>query len=325
MRSNSRPISSSKQKQRRPFAAPHGGERETDGNQRFAGAGRSDDQRARAGRDPAAKQRIKFGNTGRNRIARHMSTMFGRHEPRENIQAARGDGDIVEAAPVFLSPILEHPHAAAFGAIGGRQLLQLNHAMRDAVHGLVCRIRGQIVQQQYRGTHAREMMLDGQDLSPIAQRALRQQTDLRQAVDHQARRLDVLDGREDARGGLRQLKIRGVQQALLLASKQRLGGDQFLHQQVAFQAPAVRGGARAQFVRSLRQGDVQTAFTLLLARQQKLQRDRRLAAARLALQQENAAAGQPARQHVVEAPNPGRCLDRSLGGVRGVRVHCTTV
>ena len=59
--------------------------------------------------------------------------------------------------------------------------------MHDAVHGLVESVRRQVVEQQDGGAVPRKIMLQGQDLPPVAQRALRKQADLRQAVEHDAR------------------------------------------------------------------------------------------------------------------------------------------
>ena len=58
--------------------------------------------------------------------------------------------------------------------------------MRDAVHGLVGHFGGQVVEQQHGGAELREIMLERQDLPAVAQRTLRQQPDLGQAVEDDA-------------------------------------------------------------------------------------------------------------------------------------------
>ena len=92
--------------------------------------------------------------------------------------------EVVIAAAEALAAIFDHPQPAPLGAIFGRQLLEPDHAVRDAVHGLVVRLAGQVVEHQHGRAAAREIMLQRQDLAPIAQRALRQQPDFRQAVEH---------------------------------------------------------------------------------------------------------------------------------------------
>jgi hypothetical protein len=79
--------------------------------------------------------------------------------------------------------------------------------MRDAVHGLVREFGGQIVEQHHRGTEPCEIVLDGQNLPPIPQRALRQQPDLGEAVQHHPARLHALDGDENLLGGLAEFEI----------------------------------------------------------------------------------------------------------------------
>jgi hypothetical protein len=43
--------------------------------------------------------------------------MLGSHEPRENIDAACGDGEIVEAAAIPMPAILQHAHAPSLGTV----------------------------------------------------------------------------------------------------------------------------------------------------------------------------------------------------------------
>ena len=140
----------------------------------------------------------------------------------ENIDPAPGDGEIVIAAAIFLTAIFQDADASSLGAEIGRQFLQMDHAMGDAVYGLVVRLGGQIIQQHHRGAETGEMMLDGQDLAAIAQRALRQKTDFRKTVQHDALGLDPLDLGKNLFGGLAQFQIGGIEQALLLFGIQHI-------------------------------------------------------------------------------------------------------
>ena len=97
----------------------------------------------------------------------------------------------------------------------------------DAVHRLVERLGGQVVEQQHGRAVAREIVLQRQDLAAVAQRALRQQADLGQAVEHDARGLGALDRLEDQLGGLAELEVGRIEQALLLVVvEQALGRHQ---------------------------------------------------------------------------------------------------
>ena len=98
--------------------------------------------------------------------------------------------------------------------------------MGNAVHGLVGDFGGQIVEQHHRGVEFREIVLDRENLPPIAQRTLRQQPDLGEAVEHDPARLHALDGGEDLLGRFAELEVGGIEQALLL-----LGIEQALRRQ----------------------------------------------------------------------------------------------
>ena len=79
--------------------------------------------------------------------------------------------------------------------------------MGKTVNGLVERLGGEIIQHQDSGATTGEVVFQGQNLPPIAQRTLRQQPDLRQGVEHDARGLRLLDGIEDQLGRLAQLEV----------------------------------------------------------------------------------------------------------------------
>ena len=130
--------------------------------------------------------------------------------------------------------------------------------MDDAVHRLVERVGGQIVEQQDGRAVAGEIVLEREDLAAVAQRALREQPDLRQAVEHDARRLDPLEGLEDCLGRLAEFQIGGIKQALLLVGvEQAFGGTSSKISISAVERPAMRCGARPQLALGFRQGDVE--------------------------------------------------------------------
>ena len=107
-------------------------------------------------------------------------------QPRENAHAAGRDDEIVKAAPIALATIFDDPQPPPVGAIFGRQLLQPDDAVRDAVHGLVVGFGRQVIEHQDGRSASREIMLQRQDLAAVAQRSLRQQANFRKAVEHDA-------------------------------------------------------------------------------------------------------------------------------------------
>jgi hypothetical protein len=115
--------------------------------------------------------------------------VFRGDDARIDLQPAGLDGEVVIAAAEPPAAIFDDPHPAALGAVFGGQFLQLDHAVGDAVHGLVVDVGGQVVEHQDRGAVLGEIVLQRQDLAAVAQRALGQQPDLRQAVDHHPLRL----------------------------------------------------------------------------------------------------------------------------------------
>jgi hypothetical protein len=210
--------------------------------------------------------------------------------------------------------VLHDAHAPALGAVLGRQLLQPDDAVRHAVHRLVGGVGGQVVQQQDRDVLAGEVVLQRQDLPPVAERALRQQPDLRQAVDHHPLRLLGLHGLEDHPGRFAQLQVGRIEQALLLLLvQQALGRDQ-LEDVHPVQRPAVRGGRGHQLLLRLRQRDVEGALAQGRARQQELQRGGGLARPGASLEQIDAVARQPAPEDGVQ---PGHARGRQVKRARG--------
>jgi hypothetical protein len=104
--------------------------------------------------------------------------MLGRHQAREDYNATGTDGEVVVAATESLRAILDHAQAPALGAVVRGRLLQQDDAVRDTVHRLVERVGREVVEHEHGDAVAREIVLERQDLAPVAQRTLRQQPDL---------------------------------------------------------------------------------------------------------------------------------------------------
>ena len=80
--------------------------------------------------------------------------------------------------------------------------------MRDALQLQVGPSGGAVVEQQHGAAAAGEELLQREDLPAVAQRALRQQPQLGQRIEHHALRLDALDRVEHLVRRLGQLDLR---------------------------------------------------------------------------------------------------------------------
>nr|GFA06095.1 hypothetical protein [Tanacetum cinerariifolium] len=194
--------------QRSFLAALHGRHGEHQRNQRFAGAGWAKNQRAGTAVETAAKQGVNFLDAAAELLADVASAVLGGYQARKHLDAIGHDIEVVVTAAVLLATVFDHPQASALCAISRGLHLQANHAMGNAVDGLVQGFGGEVVQQDDRRVVAREIVLDREDLPAVAQRTLRQQADLRQAVDDHTCGLDLLDDLENLLGGFAQFKVR---------------------------------------------------------------------------------------------------------------------
>ncbi len=123
--------------------------------------------------------------------------MLGGHQAREDDQTARPHGEVVVGAPEVGSPKLGHPEAATVRAVRTRALLEDDDPMSDALHLGVRRSDHAIVEKQHRTVTTHEVLLQREDLPPETHRALCEQADLRQRVEHHASRLHPLHLREE--------------------------------------------------------------------------------------------------------------------------------
>jgi hypothetical protein len=155
-------------------------------------------------------------------------------------------------------------------------------------------------------------MLEREDLAAIAHRRLRQQPQFGQAVDHHARRADLVDLGHDQAQGFAQFHFAGVQQRLFLIGAEAVGGDH-LGDADAVERPAVALRDRAQLHLGFRERHVQGAFAPRCAFEREAQAEGGLAGAGRAFHQIEAFGRQPAGQDVIEATDTRR--DRTEGGV----------
>ena len=96
--------------------------------------------------------------------------MLGGDQPRIHGDAAPADFDIVKAAAESRSPHLEDAQAPPLRAILHGDLLHPDDAMADRMQIEIVAFRGEVVQQENGAKVLGEIMLEGQNLPPIAER-----------------------------------------------------------------------------------------------------------------------------------------------------------
>jgi hypothetical protein len=173
-------------------------------------------------------------------FAGKSASMLGGHQAGKNLHPALVYDEVMIAAAKRLAPALDDPHTASLPAIDRRELIEVNDAVRDTVDGTVGRLGGEIVEQDDRRIVACKIVLEGEHLTAVAQRTLRQQTDLGQAVDHHPLGLQPLDGVENAPDGFAELEVRRIEQALVVIGIQHaFRRDQLAYDDVVADRPAV--------------------------------------------------------------------------------------
>ncbi len=191
--------------------------------------------------------------------------------------------------------------------------------MRDRVQLDVLALRRHVVQHQHRAGAAGEEVLQRQDLAAVAQRVLRQEPHLGQAVEDDPRRVQRGHAVEHHLRGFGELHLRGVEHRQLPA---RVEGGLRRHELEhldAVQRPAVPLGDEAQLPLRLRQGDVERGLAPAGALAEELEGQGGLAGAGPPLAQVKAVRVQPAAQDVVEPR--GACRNpRRLRHVRRRRL-----
>jgi hypothetical protein len=296
---------------RRMVAPTRGGRHVLHRHGRLARAGRPDQQRRGAPVDAAAQQRVQRAHAAGDRLAREVDRVPLRGQPREHLQAAASDRHVVHAAQEVAAAELDDLQVPQRRAVRRRALVQRDHAVRDALQLQVGPFGGAVVQQQHRAAAADEELLERQDLAAVAQRALRQQPQLGQRVEHQPSRAGLLDRGQHPADGLGQLDFRGRVHREIAVELAVLG-DQ-LEDLDAVERPAVRARAGRQLVAGLGQRHVQARLAGAHAFEQVLQGQRGLAGAGVAVDEIEASRDQAPGHHFVQARNAGGGALRNVG------------
>src|SRR5690606_8443448 len=98
-----------------------------------------------------------------------------------DLQAPLANGEVVITATELDATHLDDTQTPALGAVVDGQLFQHDHAVGDGVKLEITDLGCLIVEQNHRTASRGEEVLERQYLTPVAQRALRQQAHFRKA------------------------------------------------------------------------------------------------------------------------------------------------
>jgi adenylosuccinate synthase len=186
------------------------------GQARFAGAGRSHNQRAGSALQAATQQHVQLGNAAGHDIVGEFALVFGRDQAWKHDQAAGIDNEIVIAAAESHAAELDHAETPPLGAIIGSDMLEHQHPMRQALQLHVDSLAGAIVQQERGTVAARETLFEGENLPPVAQGVLRQQPHFGKGIDDQAAGPHAINLTQQRLCCLRQLDFGRMEERVLL-------------------------------------------------------------------------------------------------------------
>ncbi len=290
-----------------------GGERVLRRDGRLAAARRPHEQQARPALRATAEQRVERGEAARHGLVPDVLPGLGRDEAREHHHAARPDDEVVVAAAVPQPAELHDAHPAALRSVLGGELLHRDDAVDEALEERVRRAGLRVVDEEDRAPQLLQAPLHREDLAAVPEPALREQPQLRAGVEHDPRRPEPVDLLQDEAHPLAELHLRRLVERRLGLVLRAVARD--LEDREAFEGPAVGRGDRVELLARLGEADVQGALAGGDAREQELQRQRRLARAGVALHEVHPALRKPPVEHRVESHDTGRelLLARSVG------------
>src|SRR5215204_1109994 len=177
--------------------------------------------------------------------------------------------------------------------------------MSDAVKLEVTGLGGAVIEHQDGAVTRGKVVLEGQDLAPIAQRVLGQQAKFREAVEHDSGWLQVVDTGDDVPDRLTEFDLGRVQDRLLAIRIEAHLIDEFVDLD-AVEQPSVRGRCGAELIRGLGERHIETALAVGGAVEKKLKGKGGLASARSPLQEVEPLRCETATQDLVQAWYAGR-------------------
>ena len=239
------------------------------GRQRgLAAAGRTHQQRARPAIQPAGKDRVELGDAGLDLLAGRRLALLHRDQPGIDDDAAGADLEVVQPFEEPDVAQLLDPQAAPVGAELGRQVLERDHPVHERVQGKAADTGDRPVGEDDRAVVLEQARLERFHVEAVARPLARQVAQLREAVDHDPGRAQLVDPGPDPLDHLGEFDLRGMEQGLLAGLAEDAAQVREVHDLDAVERPAMRSGEGGQLVERLGKGDQEGA---LLARHADLE------------------------------------------------------
>lgn len=118
-------------------------------------------------------------------------------------------------------------------------------------------LRRVIVEEELGDVPVGKELFQGEDLPPVAQRALRQQADLRERAEHDPPRLLAVDDPEEALDRLPELDLRGMKEGQVLFLGEHLLADELLVDGDGVERPAMGASDGVELLGALRERELQ--------------------------------------------------------------------
>ena len=223
------------------------------GHARFSGPGGPQDQVAGASCQTAPQHRIERLDAALDVLANVAAGMLDGHQAGKNAHSAANDPKVVVAFSVRPAAQLADLQPAPEDPIVRSPALQADDPVADTVQVHVEDLARLVVREDDGALTAREELLERENLPPVAERILSQQTHLRQRIKHHAYRLDPIDLGEHLLGRLGQLDFRGMEHGVAGVRPEALLAGRDLDNVNSLQPPAVRTPGRPQLLLALRE------------------------------------------------------------------------
>jgi len=227
-----------------------------------------------------------------------------RYQLGKDDQPAPADREVVKPLDRGDTAVLDDADPAAGASVFNRQLLEENHAVRQALQLQVAVFGGVVVQQQHGAGAPGKVLLQRQDLPPVPQGVPREQPHFGQRVEDHARRPHALDDCEHRFHRLAQFDFgRVIERVVILRC--RGVGCRKLEQLEPFERPPVRNRNGPKFPGCFRQGDVQARLAALPPLHQKLHRQCGFARAWIALNQVHPIGSEATPEQLIQSGDSG--------------------
>src|SRR4051795_11092040 len=109
--------------------------------------------------------------------------MFRCDQARIHHDAAGLDREIMEAAAVLAPANFQDAQPASLGTVFRRELLEQENAVRETLYLGISGFARPVIEQEGRAIAPDEVLLQRENLSPIAQRSLREQPQLGEGIE----------------------------------------------------------------------------------------------------------------------------------------------